>query len=515
MILLEWLMRLDDLLMQHTVIVFLFLAFMLKCLLVSFYCLIIYWMMCLVKRIWGKKMSIRANYYSWYALFLSFPLSGLGFNNVIKLPFYDMFFGSYTFVDFNPEYYDIIERFTNISGLLKVLLFLATMVWLAIVLVKCLQQTVIKIQLQRDISRQNKYDDREGLKLKAAAAFGLHPEKIQVVSADFIRSPVSYGVISKTILMPHDYESRYTIPEQYLLLLHEMGHIKNHDTVKLQLIAVAQCFIWPLRFMTKYFIRDSEILCDNRVLGIYQDQQDTYGELMVRECSSQRAVKGLGFSDSFHTIKSRLEAIYSHKPEKHRIAVFAVAVAFLLAGAAVYASWHPADWLKTVGEDEPMYIEAGTFDVLVHYPDLENGEIIAQSAHEINITYETEGELVEFSSESMKETPEYQAVSNTYSYTDKQLLVDKVALYKYLLPYIEEGLDVIEVEFITLSPHYIDTIRGGMVWGGTAGCVMHNYRTYTITRDELEQADESSPCASFTYDLIREELIYRFVAHWL
>ena len=67
--------------------------------------------------------------------------------------------------------------------------------------------------------------------------------------------------------LPQGDAQRYTSAERDLLLLHEMRHIKNHDTVKVQWLTIAECVVWTRRAMRKGFIRDSEILCNNQGLG--------------------------------------------------------------------------------------------------------------------------------------------------------------------------------------------------------------------------------------------------------
>ncbi|MDL2218281.1 M56 family metallopeptidase [Christensenellaceae bacterium OttesenSCG-928-M15] len=227
---------------------------MLKCFLISFYCAIIYLGLRLVKRLRGQRMRIRTCYYSWYALFFSVPLSGLAFNDAIKLPFYDAFLGCFTmnFPELNAitdQALHAILNLTRMARLWQPVLFYLTVIWLLVIVLKCLRQIVLNIKLRHQIKKQDAFADPNNLKQKAAREFGLQADKIRVIAAEFIRSPVSYGIFKKTILLPHDYAVRYTSSELYLLLLHEMGHIKNHDTVKIQLLSIAECFIWVLRPM--------------------------------------------------------------------------------------------------------------------------------------------------------------------------------------------------------------------------------------------------------------------------
>lgn len=501
---------------ENNMIAFLFLAIMLKCILISLYCAIIYLVIAFIKRLAGSRMRIRARYYSWYALLLSFPLSGLAFNNAIKLPFYDWFLGSFS-MDFpeltavSEEELTAILNLTRMAKLLGPILFYLTVLWLLVITWKCLRQIVLNIKLQKQISRQTVFDDPGQLKQKAAQVFGLRADKIQVVAADFVHSPVSYGVFKKTVLLPHDYTTRYTSSELYLLLLHEMGHIKNHDTVKIQLLSIAECFILILRPMRKGFIRDSELLCDNRVLGVLQDSRDTYGELLIRACSEKTLVRGLAFSGSFHTIKARIESIYSHKPEKHRIAAFAIATAILLASSAVYASQVPAGWL-TIRQAETVID-----DVRVCYIDDESGEECSESLFFLadSPMPVADGEYVEYSSGEAIENVESQNLNQLYSYTGGQLRVDRYALYQYLLPYIEDGLRVTGVDFQMDGVYGMNTSRDALLWNGRSGSGSGVIRSYELAVSELAQATQADRYTTFTCGMRMEERIFRFVAHWL
>lgn len=499
----DWVWKICSVWLPEPTIAFLILAAMVKCLLISFYCAIIYFIILLIKRLAGHRMSIRARYYSWYALLLSLPLSRMEFSNAIKLPFYDIFLGN---IGVNFREADVLtsEDMAALPGLfekfalLRPLLYGLTALWFVVIIAKCLRQLVFNVKLQRRINRQESFSDPNNLKQKAANVFGLRADKIHLVAADFIRSPVSYGVFRKTILLPHDYVSRYTSAELYLLLLHEMGHIRNHDTVKLQLLSIAECFIWTLHPMRKRFIRDSEVLCDNRVLGVQKNDRDIYGELMVRECSTQNLVKGLGFSDSFHTIKIRVESIYSHKPEPHRIALFAVAIAFILACHFIYASQFYSKWLSTEVEPIPSHVD-------VYYINKEGDERYTSIDYLDAALGSEEGELVF----KLDDTSPY------YTTNNYQLQVDGYAIYEYLSPYISDGLQLTKVR-ISLPPEYsVSTRREALLWDGTTGGIVIPTRTYEIELRELELLSKTDRYIEFIHELSFDERVYKFVAHWL
>ena len=65
--------------------------------------------------------------------------------------------------------------------------------------------------------------------------------------------------------------------------------------------------------------------------------------------------------------------MYSHKPEKRRIAAVAGAIAFFLASYRFYAALVPANWLTN------RQMENEIEDIRVYYLDEESGEKHSQS----------------------------------------------------------------------------------------------------------------------------------------
>lgn len=434
-------------------IIFLLLAALIKCLLISFYCGAIYCAVHVIKKLLRKKMSVRANYYTWYALLLSLPLSSMAWNDVIKLPLYQMYYTEW-----------------------RVLLCSVAFVLLLLVIGQLVAQIITTFRIKQSILQTKPYDDGRALELKAAIAMGLRPEHIHIVIADFVQSPVSYGMFRKVILLPTNYTTRYSDDELYLLLLHEMAHIKNHDTVKLQCIGIAECVYWVLRLFRKPFRRDSEILCDNRVMSIQAGGTNAYGHLLVKECSAQTAVKGIGFSDSYHTVKSRLEALSTFRPEKHKLALFTVAVAIVLMLSFGQSYRKPAEWLTL---NPAFNLE---FDIYV-------------------MVAEGEGEFVEYSREPLISDD----MGSIYVVTDGELRVDQLALWQALQPYREEGIDVAEVWFHSVN-YVIDTNL----------TYLENYTERSLLGSELAQVNEENryytsvlPMRGLT------EMIYLAAAHWL
>lgn len=310
-------------------------TFTLRLALVSFYFSLLYFIVAYIKKRLHKKLSVRANYYSWYLLLFSVVLANLWFNNgFIALPA-KLVYESYEHSHINQP-----------DAPFGICLFLFSAIWLMVFIFKLASLARMNQRIKTSMKHMERYDDMEGLAEKAAATLGLR-KMPDIWVADYIQTPVSCGVFKKVILLPVDYEEKYTAGELYLLLLHEMTHIRHGDTVKLFIMNLVECFLWltpAVRLFTKSFKRDAELLCDNRVIGLQESARDTYGNLILKECSYKTARFGFGFSDSYHAIENRLDALYRYKADG-RLKLLAIIPAALLLICALSLAFR-AEWFE-------------------------------------------------------------------------------------------------------------------------------------------------------------------------
>jgi hypothetical protein len=304
-------------------------------------------------------------------------------------------------------------------------------------------------------------------------------------------APISYGFVRKIILLPLDYKSRYSEPELYSLLLHEMAHIKNGDTAKMLLLRFAGCFlILPPGFL-RGFKRDTEILCDNRVMGAQSVDMDTYADLLVRECSGKATeLKGLAFSDSFYAIKSRVDAIYSFPPLTRQLSVLAAVIFLVMLTTFVRSYTVPASWFisNRPGDRE--------LDILVLFDDEVNWTSLIERAD----SYRETGVIPP----PLPDRSDTAYFDGTYErLADGSVRIDRAALREAVLPLEKQGAGVAVIWFsfynYTLSEDY------------------KIVEQYPIFMNELEGFDENqtleinNPFESYPL----EEYLYTFAAHWL
>jgi len=257
-----------------------------------------YMVITVVKKHLQTKLSAATNYNSWYLLICCIVLANLRFNNgLLMLPA------------------GLLNGASSLRAYIFTLLTIIFAVWFIGAFIKLAALMRMSRKIKKSIRHMERYTDNAGIAGWAVSALRLRRTP-DIRIAGFIDTPVSYGVFRKTVLLPVNYNEKYTETELSLLILHEMTHIKHGDTIKLFLIQLVECLLWMSPVMgrfTKSFKRDSEILCDNRVISLRSGERDTYGELILKECAYRTARFGFGFSDSYNAVANRLDALYRYK----------------------------------------------------------------------------------------------------------------------------------------------------------------------------------------------------------
>ncbi|MBK8286499.1 MAG: TonB family protein [Ahniella sp.] len=160
--------------------------------------------------------------------------------------------------------------------------------------------------------------------------------------------PALIGVLTPRILLPVDFESRYSPDQQQLILLHEQIHQRRGDAFVNLLVAAWQVLNWfnPIVHLAAQRLRrDQELACDAEVLAQRPDSAKAYAEAML---STQLAVLGLPVGchwQSSHPLKERLIMLKSPKNTlwTRVVGVSLLAISGLtLAGAAIATQAGPA-----------------------------------------------------------------------------------------------------------------------------------------------------------------------------
>ena len=229
------------------------------------------------------------------------------------------------------EEINIIERAEpiavkdSVSGLLDSNIFWITVafVWLSGAWIVLLINAYSIYNFRRNIAQSVELDDKavqENL-LRAKAHLGIK-RNVKVYESRFIDSPVICGMINPKILLPKGFWSSISSSKMYLILFHELSHVKNRDIIKNYLWLAARIVHWfnPLVAIAyKEYLNDIEYISDNTVLKALNGQSPIeYTESLLDAVKlSKNFIKvpvALSFCKSKSALRKRVEIML--KPQK-------------------------------------------------------------------------------------------------------------------------------------------------------------------------------------------------------
>jgi beta-lactamase regulating signal transducer with metallopeptidase domain len=110
-------------------------------------------------------------------------------------------------------------------------------------------------------------------------------EKGVHVAASESIGPAVIGIVAPRIVVPADFNARYTELEQSLVIEHERAHIRAGDLQVNALAAFTQCVFWfnPLVYVARAALSiDQELACDERVMQRHGASRRAYAEAMLK-----------------------------------------------------------------------------------------------------------------------------------------------------------------------------------------------------------------------------------------
>lgn len=153
--------------------------------------------------------------------------------------------------------------------------------------------------------------------------------------------PATVGVLRPQIVLPTDFETRYSAQQQMLMLAHERTHIARGDHWMNAFALAMQCAFWfnPLvHLVQRYFRQDQELACDASVLAQLPMVRSVYGQtLLQQQLATQATPLGCHFGFS-HPLKERLFMLNADQPSALRRGLGRSCMALLLAGM-VFTAW--------------------------------------------------------------------------------------------------------------------------------------------------------------------------------
>jgi bla regulator protein BlaR1 len=153
--------------------------------------------------------------------------------------------------------------------------------------------------------------------------------------------PALLGVLRPKVILPVDFESRYTRLERLLVMSHERTHLRRGDAIWNALAALMRCLLWfnPLvHLASTRFREDQELACDAAVVESHPGSRRAYATAMLKTQLANVALPvGCHWHSMYH-LKERLEMLKKAPPSRRRRTCghLLVALASFVVG---YAAW--------------------------------------------------------------------------------------------------------------------------------------------------------------------------------
>jgi TonB family protein len=175
---------------------------------------------------------------------------------------------------------------------------------------------------------------RQGLGVLQRRADGLQ----QAQAVDGL--PAAIGLWKPAIVLPADFDARYSSEQRALMVAHERMHIVRGDLHANALTAALRCVFWfnpLLHLAARHFRHDQELACDLRVIARHPHARRAYGEAMLKTQLALHPLP-LGCYWGSHPLKERIAMLKQPVPSLTRWIGGVVLVGTLAFGVA-FAAW--------------------------------------------------------------------------------------------------------------------------------------------------------------------------------
>jgi bla regulator protein blaR1 len=159
-----------------------------------------------------------------------------------------------------------------------------------------------------------------------------------------VDAPMLVGLWRPRIVVPADFEARYTTDEQHLVLAHESAHARRRDVPVNALASLGLCFAWfnPLAYRALAWLRvDQELACDAVVLASRGNARQAYANALLKTQLAAESAWRMPLVcqwQSNHPLKERILMLKQPLPGSLRRAG-GVALVLGIAAVSGYAAW--------------------------------------------------------------------------------------------------------------------------------------------------------------------------------
>ncbi len=196
-----------------------------------------------------------------------------------------------------------------------------------------------------------------------------------------LTSPMIFGIIRPTLVLPEDFTTRFTKQQQAMMLEHEKVHFLRADNLAnvMALVWLALCWFNPLAWLAyRAFRRSQESACDAKVLqGKTKQDQVAYCQAML-QCASIPHPQPHFYSPYGEktTMYKRIQMIQSIQASRTLFKGFAMLLgAGLLTGVAL-AKTTPETMVQEAEKAHPIYRVEPSYPKQAMQEDVEGSVIL-------------------------------------------------------------------------------------------------------------------------------------------
>lgn len=153
--------------------------------------------------------------------------------------------------------------------------------------------------------------------------------------------PAVVGLVRPRILLPADFDRRYTAQEKVLVIAHERLHVRRGDLLANALAALLGCLFWfnpLLPFAMRRFRLDQELACDGRVIAHHPHARRQYGQAMLKTQVDPSPLPLGCHWQACHPLKERIDMLKRPTPSPLRW-LASMVLALVVTAATGYLAW--------------------------------------------------------------------------------------------------------------------------------------------------------------------------------
>ena len=157
--------------------------------------------------------------------------------------------------------------------------------------------------------------------------------------------PAITGLRYPRIVVPDDFEARFSYCERRLILTHEQVHLDRHDVCINAFVALARCLLWfnPIVHIAAVALRvDQELSCDAEVVARRPRMRRTYAETLLKAQTASPAPPVACLwqtTPGQHPLTDRIQLLAQQpaSARRRRVAAFVVAALIVATAGSVWA----------------------------------------------------------------------------------------------------------------------------------------------------------------------------------